>query len=109
MYEIWLALNIVYETVLPLWPWLVAGLGLWLALLWLARSRMSPGAVGAALGIGALAGVIAFLTIPLLDHSSLGDMGYWVDWVTLGGLALAAAGLVAFVAFPVVSWVRKPA
>jgi hypothetical protein len=48
MYEIWLAMNIVYEIALDLWPALLPLLLVWLALLLINRQRLG--------GLGLLAG-----------------------------------------------------
>lgn len=107
MYEIWLMLNIVYEMALAAWPVLAVGLGLWLTLLWLAKAQLGRRAIPLSLGLGAAATIVAFLVLPALDHSSLADMGYWVDWANLGGLALAVGAVAAMLSFPVVSMLRK--
>lgn len=91
MYEIWLVLNILWEMVLGVWP-VLAGAGLiWLTLVIAAMSRRGarwraslPWAIAAALVVT----ILAALALPGLSKSSLGEMGYWVDWANL--LAAAA-------------------
>jgi len=110
MYEIWLMLNIVYESALAIWPWLLALLLIWLALLALAtRGRHSwranlPGAIV----VGLLVGVAVFFVMPGSIKSSLVELKYWVDWATLLGMAAAGAGVGALVAWPLLTWLRKP-
>lgn len=107
MYEIWLMLNIAYEMALAAWPVLIGGLGLWLMLLWLAKARLSRCAIPVSLKVGVLATIAAVLILPAANLSSLADMGYWVDWATLIGLALAVGAVTAVLSFPVVSMLRK--
>ena len=42
-----------------------------------------------------------------LIHSTLSDLGYWVDWVTLIGLAMAVGGAVAAYALPLITIRRE--
>lgn len=109
MYEIWLALNIAYETALLLWPYIAVGLGLWLVLLRVAGHRLGRRAVAPALAVGAAAAVLAFAALPALSRSSFADMGYWVDWANLLALALASGAVVALFAYPLASLWRRPA
>ena len=98
MYEIWLMLNIVWETLVQAWP-LVLALLLAIALaVGLALARGSAdwrGAWRAALAGAALVGVLVFLALPGLTRSSLGELKYWVDWLALAGIAAGFAMLAA--------------
>ncbi len=97
MYEIWLMLNILWEIVRGVWPALALLFVVWLALLVAARARLCAGR-RVALLVGAIVAVLAFLALPSLTGSSLGEMRYWVDWASLAGMALGfglAAGLFA--------------
>jgi hypothetical protein len=103
MYEIWLMLNIVWETVLGIWPLLLIAGVLWLALLALAARRPAeawrrarPWALAAAVAGAAL----ALLLLPGGIGSSLREMGYWLDWATLLGLAGACGAAAAALAWP---------
>jgi hypothetical protein len=97
MYEIWLAMNIVYEIALDLWPALLPLLLVWLALLLINRQRLAKVAPSTLLAVVALVGVVAVLALPSLTKSSLADMGDWVDWAFL--LAMAAGFGVAAAVF----------
>jgi hypothetical protein len=108
MYEIWLMLNIVYEIALSAWPLLAAALGIWLVLLWGAGGRLDRRAWPTALLAGVAVAALAFLALPTLTRSSLGDMGYWMDWAALAGLALAAGAAASLLAFPLVSLLKRP-
>jgi len=107
MYELWLMLNIVWEIALGLWPVLLLA-----ALLWVALAATAWGRTGAhwrtglvpALGIGMVTAIVAALLLPGSLRSSLSDMGYWLDWATLAGLAAAVGGVVAAFAWPLIAW-----
>jgi uncharacterized membrane protein YdjX (TVP38/TMEM64 family) len=107
MYEIWLMLNIVWEIALGIWPLLLAGAVLWLALLgtaWRQDGRHWRTSTWPALGIGAAVAVVAALVLPGSIGSTLSDMGYWVDWGMLLALAAAAGGVAVAFAWPLLSW-----
>ena len=97
MYEIWLAMNIVYEIALDLWPALLPLLLVWLAVLLINRQRLGQVAWTTLLAVAVLVGVVAVLALPSLSKSSLAEMGYWVDWANLlvmaAGFGVAAAAL----------------
>jgi hypothetical protein len=100
MYEIWLALNIVWEIAAGLWPLLLGAALLWAALLFTAWRR--PGSawrtgLPLALAVGIVAAGVAVVLVPGWTRSSLAEMGYWVDWANL--LAVAAGFGAAAVAF----------
>lgn len=88
MYEIWLAMNIVYEIALSVAPWLAVLLLVWLVLLVLARKRLSLCALRPALALTALVAGVLFFALPALTQSSFANMGYWVDWANLLAVAL---------------------
>lgn len=100
MYEIWLALNIVYEITLGVWPALLVLLLVWIALLVAARGRLSAHALRPALALGALVAAALVLAVPSLTQSSLANMGYWVDWANLLAIALGLGALAAVFAWP---------
>jgi len=106
MYEIWLGLNIVWETLLTAWPLLAVGALLWGVLVFVARSGRWRQAWWPAVGVAAVLAVVALLVLPGATGSSLGEMGYWVDWASLGGLALAAGGIAGLFAWPLLAMRR---
>jgi hypothetical protein len=95
MYEMWLAINIVYEIALNLWPALLPLLLVWLVLLLINRQRLDQVAWTTLLAVAVSVGVAALLALPSLSKSSLTEMGYWVDWASIlamaAGLGVAAA------------------
>ena len=108
MYEIWLAMNIVYEIALSVAPWLAVLLLVWLVLLVLARKRLSLCALRPALVLTALVAGVLFFALPALTQSSFANMGYWVDWANLLAVALGLGALVGVFCSPVAAllWPR---
>lgn len=110
MYEIWLAMNIVWETALTVWPVLLGAALLWLAVMAAAWRR--PGArwaagVPLALAAGAAVAVIVALLLPSWTRSSLAEMGYWVDWMNLLAVAAGFGAAAAAFAWPLLA-LRSP-
>lgn len=88
MYEIWLALNIVYEIALGLWPELLILLGVWLFMLAWRWRQLSAVPAGRLLGVAIIVALIAALALPALTLSGFANFGYWVDWLSWLGMAL---------------------
>ena len=101
MYEIWLAMNIIYEIALGIWPLLALLLAVWVALFVAARGRLGARQVRQALLLGALVAVALFFSVPALTQSSLANMGYWVDWANLLAIALGLGALAAVFSVPI--------
>lgn len=101
MYEIWLAMNIVYEIALGIWPLLALLLAVWVVMLVAARGRLGGRQVRQALLLGALVAVALFFSVPSLTQSSLANMGYWVDWANLLAIALGLGALAAVFSLPI--------
>ncbi len=110
MYEIWLMLNIAWETLLGAWPLvLVLGLlfvGLTLAAL-MRRGAAWRAAWPVALIGAAVVGVASFLLLPKLTQSSLGELSYWVDWLVLAGLAGGFALVAAALLLPLAALLKR--
>lgn len=100
MYEIWLAMNIVYEIALGIWPLLALLLAVWAVMLVAARRRLGARQVRQAALLGALVAVALFFSVPTLTQSSLANMGYWVDWANLLAVALGLGALAAVFSVP---------
>lgn len=107
MYEIWLAMNIVYEIALGIWPLLALLLVLWLAMLVAARGRLGARQAVQALLLGGLVTVALFFSVPSLTQSSLANMGYWVDWANLLAVALGLGALAAVFSLPLFGLVAR--
>ncbi|MCU0968259.1 MAG: hypothetical protein MUF03_05440 [Rubrivivax sp.] len=112
MYEIWLALNILWEIALDVWPLIAAGALLWAVLMATAARRSGRGwgrGLPLALGVGLLVAVAAFALLPGLTRSSLGELRYWVDWANLLMMAAGFGAIAAAFAWPLASMRGKPA
>ena len=107
MYEIWLAMNIVYEIALGIWPLLALLLVVWLAMLVAARGRLGARQAGRALVLGLVVTVALFFSVPALTQSSLANMGYWVDWANLLAVALGLGALAAVFSLPLFGLVAR--
>jgi hypothetical protein len=112
MYEIWLAMNIVWEIAMSIWPALLVAALAWVALIVLALRR--PGARwGAGLGTAVLAGIavmlVSIVAVPYLTKSSLAEMGYWVDWVNLIAIGAGFGAVAAAYVWPVAAMRRRAA
>ncbi|HRP67756.1 MAG TPA: hypothetical protein PLF79_16895, partial [Thauera sp.] len=86
MYEIWLALNILFELGMQSLPAVIGIAVLWLALMIFAATRPGAGwkkAIAPAFVIGVIATAITFFITPAMTKSSFANMGYWVDWMNL--------------------------
>ena len=57
---------------------------------------------GAIVG-GIIATAIAFLAVPYITKSSLGELGYWFDYVTLIGVAAMYGAVAAALIWPLSS------
>lgn len=99
MYEVWLVINILWEMALAVWPVLLAIGLLWAALMFWAvlRGGAWQRSLGRALGLGLVVALVLIPVVPGAVGSSIGDMGYWVDWANLlaicGGFGAAASAL----------------
>jgi len=110
MYEIWLMLNIVWETLLTAWPLVLVLLLVFVGLTWAALSRRGAAwraAWPVALGGAAIVGVLTFLALPSLTLSSLGELKYWVDWLALAGLAAGVALVTAALLLPLTALLKR--
>lgn len=107
MYEIWLAMNIVYEIALGIWPLLALLLVVWLAMLVAARGRLGARQAGRALVLGLVVTVALFFSVPALTQSSLANMGYWVDWANLLAVALGLGALATVFSLPLFGLVAR--
>ena len=106
MYEIWLVMNILWELALGVWPLLLGAAVLWAVLMATALAR--PGTrwgVGLPLAVvaGLLVAAAAVVALPGLTRASLSDMGYWVDWINLLGIAAAFGAVAAAFAWPLLA------
>lgn len=100
MYEVWLAMNIVWEIALGLWPVLLGAALLWAAVMataWIRPGTRWRAGLPMALGIGVAVTAAAVVLLPGWTRSSLSELTYWVDWANLlavsAGFGTAAVAL----------------
>lgn len=103
MYEIWLAMNIVYEIASDLLPALVSLALVWTVMVVINRKKLVRASGAALAAVAVLVALASALALPSLSKSSLADMGYWVDWVSLLGLAAGVGVATALLLWPVLS------
>jgi hypothetical protein len=103
MYEIWLAMNIAYEIALGLWPALLPLALVWAAVMAVNRQKLAQVSRSALAAVAVLVALSAVLALPSLSHSSLYDMGYWVDWAAFLGMAAGVGVAAAVLLWPVLA------
>ena len=103
MYEIWLALNIVYEIALGLWPALLILLGVWLAVMLANRKGLWTVPFARLLMIALVVAVVVGVALPSLTLSSFRNFGYWVDWANWLAMAAGAGVAVAVWLWPLMA------
>jgi hypothetical protein len=111
MYEIWLVINILWESALTIWPVLVAAAVAWVVLAAAAARRPARAwrsARSLALGVGVVAAVVAFLAVPGLVKSSLSELAYWVDWANLLAIAVGVGVVAVAFAWPAAALRASP-
>lgn len=110
MYEIWLALNVLFEVALANLPLILFFLAIWVALMAFVvlRGRANwRGALPAALLAWVLATGAALFGFPSLVQSSISDMRYWVDWANLIAIAVGLGGVVALFVWPFIAGMAR--
>ena len=111
MYEIWLIINTIYELALANLSWVLSTLVIWLMLMLVTQfSKKLPWSTGvkAAVVVGLIAWVIFFALVPSLTKSSFEYVNSVIDWLAVGGVAAAFAGLLAMFVGPLYLLVKRP-
>jgi len=109
MYEIWLALNILFELALMYLP-LVVVVAVAIVVLW--GAALAKGAPlwrqggRTAVSVGLAVTAVAMLVVPALTESSLGELRYWVDWANLFAIAAGFGTVAAALALPLTAIAR---
>lgn len=110
MYEIWLALNILFELMLMYLPVVIGVAIVWLVLMAMAFKRGNPAwakSLKPAIVVGVIVTALGVLTIPGLTRSGLSEMGYWVDWANLFAVAAGFGTVAALLALPLAATMRR--
>jgi hypothetical protein len=103
MYEIWLAMNIAYETALGLVPALAPLALMWAVMMVINRKKLKRVKPVTLAAVAVLLSLAAVLALPSLSQSTLADMGYWVDWAALLGMAAGVGVAAAVLLWPVLA------
>jgi hypothetical protein len=105
MYEIWLGMNIFYELGLMYLPLVLIVALLWVAFMVYAIQKKANwvGGLKGAVIAGVIGTIIAFLTLPAMTKSSLSELGYWFDYVSLLGMASMYGFVLAALVWPLIS------
>jgi hypothetical protein len=103
MYEIWLAMNIAFEIAWDLWPALLPLALVWAAVMLINRKKLALVSASTLVALAVLVALAAVLTLPSLSKSTLADMGYWVDWAALLGMAAGMGVAAAVLLWPVLA------
>jgi drug/metabolite transporter (DMT)-like permease len=103
MYEIWLAMNIAYETALGLVPALAPLVLMWAVMMVINRKKLKRVKPVTLAAVAVLLSLAAVLALPSLSQSTLADMGYWVDWTALLGMAAGVGVAAAVLLWPVLA------
>ena len=110
MYEIWLAMNIVFELGLMYLPVVIGVAALLIVLFAIAIVRGRPAwcaAVKTAIGVGVLLLIAAFVLTPGMTKSSFENMGYWVDWANLFAISAGFGAVAAALTLPLAATLRR--
>ena len=103
MYEIWLAMNIAYETALGLLPALAPLVLMWAVMMVINRKKLKRVKPVTLAAVAVLVARAAVLALPSLSKSTLADMGYWVDWAALLGMASGVGVAAAVLLWPLLA------
>ena len=103
MYEIWLAMNIAFEIAWDLWPALLPLALVWAAVMGINRKKLALVSASTLAALAVLVALAAVLALPSLSKSTLADMGYWVDWAALLGMAAGVGVAAAVLLWPVLA------
>ncbi len=107
MYEIWLAMNIAFEIALDLWPALLPLALMWVVVMGINRKKLAQVSGSVLAAVAVLVALAAVLALPSLSQSTLTDMGYWVDWAALLGMAAGVGVAAAVLLWPVLAMRRR--
>ncbi|MCE2780386.1 hypothetical protein [Limnohabitans sp.] len=103
MYEIWLAMNIAYEVLWDLLPALAPLALMWAVMMVINRKKLKRVKPATLAAVAVLVALVAVVALPSLTQSTLADMGYWVDWAALLGMATGCGVAAALLMWPVLA------
>ena len=107
MYEIWLAMNIAFEIAWDLWPALLPLALVWATVMLINRKKLALVSASSLAALAVLVALAAVLALPSLSKSTLADMGYWVDWAALLGMAAGMGVAAAVLLWPIMAMRKR--
>jgi drug/metabolite transporter (DMT)-like permease len=96
-------MNIAYETALGLVPALAPLVLMWAVMMVINRKKLKRVKTVTLAAVAVLLSLAAVLALPSLSQSTLADMGYWVDWTALLGMAAGVGVAAAVLLWPVLA------
>ena len=103
MNEIWLAMNVAFETALGLLPALAPLVLMWAVMMVINRKKLKRIKPITLAAVAVLVALVAAVALPSLTPSSLADMTDWVDWAALLGMAVGVGLAAALLIWPVLA------
>lgn len=103
MNEIWLAMNVAYETAFGLLPALAPLVLMWAVMMVINRKKLKQVKPATLAALAVLVGLVAVVALPSLTQSSLADMTDGVDWAALLGMAAGVGVAAALLMWPVLA------
>ena len=103
MNEIWLAMNIAYETAFGLLPALAPLMLMWTLMMVINRKKLKQVKPARLAAVAVLVAMVAVVTLPSMTPPSLVDMTDWVGWAALLGMAAGVGVVAALLIWPVLA------
>ena len=103
MNEIWLAMNIAYETALGLLPALAPLVLMWAVMMVINRNKLKQVKPATLAALAVLVALVAVVALPSMTQSSLADMTDGVDWAALLGMAAGIGMFASLLMWPVLA------
>lgn len=103
MNEIWLAMNVAFETALGLLPALAPLVLMWAVMMVINRKKLNRVKPATLAAVAVLVALVAVVALPSLTLSSLAEMTDWVDWAALVGTAAGCGVAAALLIWPVLA------
>ncbi len=108
MSELWMAVNVVWETIVEHAGWVLAYVLAVVLALFLARRGHWRRGWRPAWVLAGLAALAAMVLLPGLTGAVWSDLAYFVDWFLLLVLSAALGAAVLVLAWPLATWLRRP-
>ena len=103
MNEIWLAMNVAYETALGLMPALAPLVLMWAVMMVINRKKLKRVKPATLAALAVLVALVAVVALPSMTQSSFADMTDLLDWAALLGMAAGSGVAAALLVWPVLA------